>query len=71
VKYGDQILVESGAIIETILDRHAPGALRLYPSTLRQDRAARLQPPDRKQPGASCEASRFRARAPARYSGGS
>src|SRR5687767_813680 len=28
VKYGDQILVESGAIIETILDRHAPGTLR-------------------------------------------
>jgi glutathione S-transferase len=28
VKYGDQILVESGAIIETILERHAPGSLR-------------------------------------------
>ncbi len=28
VKYGDQIMVESGAIIETILDRHAPGSLR-------------------------------------------
>ncbi|MET0535584.1 MAG: glutathione S-transferase [Steroidobacter sp.] len=28
VKYGDQILVESGAIIETILERHAPGTLR-------------------------------------------
>jgi glutathione S-transferase len=28
VKYGDQILVESGAIIETILHRHAPGSLR-------------------------------------------
>jgi glutathione S-transferase len=28
VKYGDQILVESGAIIETILERHAPGNLR-------------------------------------------
>lgn len=28
VKYGDQILVESGAIMETILDRHAPGTLR-------------------------------------------
>jgi glutathione S-transferase len=28
VKYGDQIIVESGAIIETILDRHAPGRLR-------------------------------------------
>jgi glutathione S-transferase len=28
VKYGNQILVESGAIIETILERHAPGSLR-------------------------------------------
>lgn len=28
VKYGDQILVESGAIIETILERHTPGTLR-------------------------------------------
>jgi glutathione S-transferase len=28
VKYGEQIIVESGAIIETILDRHAPGSLR-------------------------------------------
>jgi glutathione S-transferase len=28
VKYGDQILVESGAIIETILERHTPGRLR-------------------------------------------
>jgi glutathione S-transferase len=28
VQYGDQILVESGAIIETILERHAPGSLR-------------------------------------------
>lgn len=28
VKYGEQILVESGAIIETILDRHTPGSLR-------------------------------------------
>jgi glutathione S-transferase len=28
VKYGDQILVESGAIIETILERHTPGSLR-------------------------------------------
>jgi glutathione S-transferase len=28
VKYGDQILVESGAIIETILERHTPGGLR-------------------------------------------
>jgi glutathione S-transferase len=27
VRYGDQILVESGAIIETIVDRHAPGRL--------------------------------------------
>ena len=28
VKYGDQILVESGAILETILNRHAPGKLQ-------------------------------------------
>lgn len=28
VKYGDQILVESGAIIETIIERHTPGSLR-------------------------------------------
>lgn len=28
VKYGDQVLVESGAIIETILNRHAPGKLQ-------------------------------------------
>jgi glutathione S-transferase len=28
VKYGDQIIVESGAIIETILERHATGSLR-------------------------------------------
>lgn len=28
VKYGEQVLVESGAIIETILERHAPGSLR-------------------------------------------
>jgi glutathione S-transferase len=28
VKYGDQILVESGAIIDLILQRHAPGKLR-------------------------------------------
>jgi glutathione S-transferase len=28
VKYGDQVIVESCAIIETILDRHAPGTLR-------------------------------------------
>lgn len=28
VKYGDQILVESGAIIDLILERHAPGKLR-------------------------------------------
>lgn len=27
VKYGDQVLVESGAIIETIVNRHAPGRL--------------------------------------------
>jgi glutathione S-transferase len=28
VKYGDQVLVESGAIIELILGRHAPGRLQ-------------------------------------------
>jgi glutathione S-transferase len=28
VKYGDQVIVESGAIIETILNRHAPGKLQ-------------------------------------------
>ncbi|MFT5014813.1 MAG: glutathione S-transferase [Patiriisocius sp.] len=28
VVYGDQIIVESGAIIEMILDRHAPGQLK-------------------------------------------
>lgn len=28
VQYGDQVLVESGAIIETILDRHFPGQLQ-------------------------------------------
>ena len=28
VRYGDQILVESGAIIELILNRHAPGRLQ-------------------------------------------
>ncbi len=28
VKYGDEIIVESGAIIDTILTRHAPGKLR-------------------------------------------
>lgn len=28
VEYGDQVLVESGAIIETILDRHAGGRLQ-------------------------------------------
>lgn len=28
VKYGDQVLVESGAIIELILNRHAPGKLQ-------------------------------------------
>ena len=27
VKYGDQVFVESGAIIETIVNRHAPGKL--------------------------------------------
>ncbi|MGA0605105.1 glutathione S-transferase family protein [Phenylobacterium sp. VNQ135] len=27
VKYGDQVLVESGAIIDTIVNRHAPGRL--------------------------------------------
>ena len=27
-KYGDQVIVESGAIIETILNRHAPGKLQ-------------------------------------------
>jgi glutathione S-transferase len=28
VQYGDQVLVESGAIMETILDRHFPGQLQ-------------------------------------------
>lgn len=28
VKYGDQILVESGAILEMVLNRHAPGKLQ-------------------------------------------
>ena len=28
VKYGDQILVESGAIMEMVLNRHAPGRLQ-------------------------------------------
>lgn len=28
VKYGDQVFVESGAIIETVLNRHAPGKLQ-------------------------------------------
>lgn len=28
VQYGDQVLVESGAIIETIINRHAPGKLQ-------------------------------------------
>jgi glutathione S-transferase len=28
VKYGDQVIVESGAIIETLLNRHAPGKLQ-------------------------------------------
>lgn len=41
VQYGDQVLVESGAIIELILNRHAPGKLappidsRDYPTYLR------------------------------------
>ena len=35
VKYGDQILVESGAIIEMVLNRHAPG--RLQPSLTSTD----------------------------------
>ena len=40
VEYGDQVLTESGAIIETILNRHAPGKLMPaldspdYPATL-------------------------------------
>lgn len=33
VRYGDQILVESGAIIETILERHAPDSLRPAPDS--------------------------------------
>ena len=28
LQYGDQVLVESGAIIETLINRHAPGALQ-------------------------------------------
>jgi glutathione S-transferase len=28
VQYGDQVVIESGAIIETILNRHAPGRLQ-------------------------------------------
>jgi glutathione S-transferase len=28
VQYGDQVLVESGAIIETLINRHAPGQLQ-------------------------------------------
>jgi glutathione S-transferase len=28
VQYGDQVIVESGAIIETVLNRHAPGKLQ-------------------------------------------
>ena len=28
VQYGDQVIVESGAIIETLLNRHAPGKLQ-------------------------------------------
>jgi len=41
VQYGDQVLVESGSIIELILNRHAPGKLapalasRDYPTYLR------------------------------------
>ena len=41
VRYGDQVLVESGAIIELILQRHAPGRLapvlssRDYPAYLK------------------------------------
>ena len=40
VKYGDQILVESGAIIELILNRHAPG--RLQPALTSHDYPAHL-----------------------------
>lgn len=40
VKYGDQILTESGAIIETILNRHAPG--KLAPSLDSPDYPAHL-----------------------------
>jgi glutathione S-transferase len=35
IKYGDQILVESGAIIDTIVNRHAPG--KLTPTLNSQD----------------------------------
>jgi glutathione S-transferase len=35
VKYGDQVIVESGAIIEMILNRHAPGKLRSTARTIR------------------------------------
>jgi glutathione S-transferase len=40
VKYGDQVLVESGAIIELILDRHAPG--KLQPALESRDYPAHL-----------------------------
>jgi glutathione S-transferase len=40
VKYGDQVLVESGAIIELILNRHAPG--RLQPALDSRDYPAHL-----------------------------
>lgn len=36
VKYGDQILVESGAIIDTILERHTPGS-SLRPALASED----------------------------------
>lgn len=41
VKYGDQVLVESGAIIELILQRHAPG--RLAPALQSRDYPAYLK----------------------------
>lgn len=40
VQYGDQVLVESGAIIELILNRHAPG--RLQPALNSRDYPAYL-----------------------------
>jgi glutathione S-transferase len=40
VKYGDQILVESGAILQLILNRHAPG--RLQPALESRDHPAHL-----------------------------